>query len=188
MLDVGLVEVPNPSQMLLEGRPEGASGTCVACVMEGTRPVLAEVQALVSKTTFNVPRRTADGFDFNRSALLLAVAEKRAGMKLSLFDAYINVIGGLRLEEPGADLPVVLAVASSYRDTSIADDLVAIGEVGLTGEIRSVSHMNQRLAEASRLGFKKCIIPKGGAEKLDIPQGLIVYRVRNLREAIETAL
>ena len=188
MLDVGLVEVPNPSQMLLEGRPEGASGTCVACVMEGTRPVLAEVQALVSKTTFNVPRRTADGFDFNRAVLLLAVAEKRAGMKLSLFDAYINVIGGLRLDEPGADLPVVLAVASSYRDTPIADDLVAIGEVGLTGEIRSVSHMNQRLAEAARLGFKKCIIPKGGAEKLDIPQGLTVYRVRNLREAIETAL
>ena len=188
MLDVGLVEVPNPSQMLLEGRPEVASGTCGACVMEGTRPVLAEVQALVSKTTFNVPRRTADGFDFNRAVLLLAVAEKRAGMKLSLFDAYINVIGGLRLDEPGADLPVVLAVASSYRDTPIADDLVAIGEVGLTGEIRSVSHMNQRLAEAARLGFKKCIIPKGGAEKLDIPQGLAVYRVRNLREAIETAL
>ena len=188
MLDVGLVEVPNPSQMLLEGRPEGASGTCVACVMEGTRPVLAEVQALVSKTTFNVPRRTADGFDFNRAVLLMAVAEKRAGMKLSLFDAYINVIGGLRLDEPGADLPVVLAVASSYRDTPIADDLVAIGEVGLTGEIRSVSHMNQRLAEAARLGFKKCILPKGGAEKLDIPQGLTVYRVRNLREAIETAL
>ena len=188
MLDVGLAEVPNPSQMLLEGRPEGASGTCVACVMEGTRPVLAEVQALVSKTTFNVPRRTSDGFDFNRAVLLMAVAEKRAGMKLSLFDAYINVIGGLRLDEPGADLPVVLAVASSYRDTPIADDLVAIGEVGLTGEIRSVSHMNQRLAEAARLGFKRCIIPKGGAEKLEIPQNLTVYRVRNLREAIETAL
>ena len=188
MMDIGLVEVPNPSQMLLEGRPEGASGTCVACVMEGTRPVLAEVQALVSKTTFNVPRRTADGFDFNRAALLLAVAEKRAGMKLSVFDAYINVIGGLRLDEPGADLPVVLAVASSYRDTPIADDLVAIGEVGLTGEIRAVSHLNQRLGEVSRLGFTKCIIPKGGSEKLDVPQGLTVYRVRNIREAIETAL
>ena len=188
MMDVGLVEVPNPSQMLLEGRPEGASGTCVACVMEGTRPVLAEVQALVSKTTFNVPRRTADGFDFNRAVLLMAVAEKRAGLKLSDFDAYIHVIGGLRLVEPGADLPVVLAVASSYRDTPIADDLVAIGEVGLTGEIRSVSHMNQRLAEAARLGFKKCIIPRGGAEKLEIPQGLSVFRVRNLREAIEITL
>lgn len=188
MRDVGLVEVPNPSQMLLEGRPEGASGTCVACVMEGTRPILTEVQALVSKTTFNVPRRTADGFDFNRAALLLAVAEKRAGMKLSAFDAYINVIGGLQLDEPGADLPVVLAVASSYRDTPISDNLVAVGEVGLTGEIRAVSHMAQRLSEVARLGFKTCIIPKSGSEKLDIPKGLTVYRVRNIREAIETVL
>lgn len=188
MGEMGLIEVPNPSQMLLEGRPEGASGTCVACVMEGTRPVLAEVQALVTKTTFNVPRRAADGFDFNRAVLLMAVAEKRGGMKLNVFDAYINVIGGLRLDEPGADLPVVLAVASSYRDTVIPDDLVAIGEVGLTGEIRSVSHLNQRLAEVARLGFKKVIIPRGGAEKLEIPEGLTVYRVRNLREAIETAM
>ena len=188
MADKGLLEVPNPSQMLLEGRPENAPGTCVACVMEGTRPVLAEVQALVSKTSFNVPRRTADGFDFNRAALLLAVAEKRGGMKLSMFDAYINVIGGLRLDEPGADLPVVLAVASSYRDTPISDDLVAIGEVGLTGEIRSVSHMNQRLSEAARLGFKKVMIPKNGSEKLEIPTGLAVYKVRNIREAIESAL
>ena len=188
MADKGLIEVPNPSQMLLEGRPEGAPGTCVACVMEGTRPVLAEVQALVTKTTFNVPRRAADGFDFNRAVLLMAVAEKRANMKLNVFDAYINVIGGLRLDEPGADLPVVLAVASSYRDQVIADDLVAIGEVGLTGEIRSVSNMNQRLAEVARLGFKKCIIPKNGAEKLEIPADLTVYRVRNLREAIETAM
>ncbi len=188
MLDNGLAEVPNPSQMLLEGRPEGASGTCVACVMEGTRPVLAEVQALVSKTTFNVPRRTADGFDFNRAVLLMAVAEKRAGMKLNLFDAYINVIGGLRLDEPGADLPVVLAVASSYRDAAIPDDLVAIGELGLTGEIRSVSHMNQRLQEIARLGFKQVIIPKNKSEKLEIPEGLTVYRVKNLREAIEMAM
>lgn len=188
MTDSGLTEVSNPSQMLLAGRPEGAPGTCVACVMEGTRPVLAEVQALVSKTTFNVPRRTADGFDFNRAALLLAVAEKRGGMKLNIFDAYINVIGGLRLDEPGADLPVILAVASSYRDKPISDELVAIGEVGLTGEIRSVSHMNQRLGEVARLGFKKCIIPKGGSEKLEIPDGLEVYRVKNIREAIEISL
>lgn len=188
MMDTGLVEVPNPSQMLLSGRPEGAPGTCVACVMEGTRPILAEVQALVSKTTFNVPRRTADGVDFNRAALLLAVAEKRGGMKLNVFDAYINVIGGLRLDEPGADLPVILAVASSFRDTPIADDVVAVGEVGLTGEIRSVSHMNQRLQEVARLGFKKCLIPRGGSEKLEIPNELTVYRVKNIREAIETVL
>ena len=188
MVDTGLVEGPNPSKMLLEGRPEGASGTCVACVMEGTRPVLAEVQALVSKTTFNVPRRTADGFDFNRAALLLAVAEKRCGMKLSAFDAYINVIGGLRLDEPGADLPVVLAIASSYRDAVIPSDVVAIGEVGLTGEIRSVSNMNQRLGEVARLGFKTCIIPRNGSSKLEIPEDLTVYRVRNLQEAIATVL
>ena len=188
MLDSGLKEVPNPSQMLLDGRPEGASGTCVACVMEGTRPILAEVQALVSKTSFNVPRRTADGFDINRAALLLAVTEKRSGMKLNIFDAYINVIGGLQLQEPGADLPVVLAIASSYRDTVIPSDVVAIGEVGLTGEIRAVSHMNQRLQETARLGFKKVIIPKFGSEKLEIPNGLTVYRVRNIREAIEVAM
>ena len=188
MMENGLAEVPNPSQMLLDGRPEGASGTCVACVMEGTRPVLAEVQALVTKTMANVPRRASDGFDFNRAILLLAVAEKRAGLRLNAFDAFINVIGGLRLDEPGADLPVVLAVASSYRDQAIADDLAAIGEVGLTGEIRAVSHMNQRLAEVARLGFRKCVIPKGGSEKMEIPEGLTVYRVRNIREAIEITL
>ena len=188
MTDSGLIEVPNPSQMLLAGRPENASGTCVACVMEGTRPILAEVQALVCKTSFNVPRRTADGFDFNRAALLFAVAEKRGNIKLSAFDVYINVIGGLRLDEPGADLSVILAVASSYRDTPISDDLVAIGEVGLTGEVRSVSHMNQRLQEISRLGFKQCIIPKNGADKLEIPDGLTVFKVRNIREAIEAVM
>ena len=188
MADTGLVEVPNPSQMLLEGRPVDAPGTCVACVIEGTRPILAEVQALVTKTTFNVPRRTADGFDINRAALLLAVMEKRAGMKLSAFDAYINVIGGLHLDEPAADLPVALAVASSYRDQAIPSDLAAIGEIGLTGEIRAVSNLTQRLAEVRRLGFNKCIIPKKAGIKLEIPEGLTVYRVRNLREAIETAM
>ncbi len=188
MADRGLVEVPNPSKMLLDGRPQGAPGTCVACVMEGTRPVLAEVQALVSKTSFQNPRRTADGFDFNRAVLLMAVAEKRANLKLSAFDAYINVIGGLHLDEPGADLPVVLAIASSYRDTPVDKELVAIGEVGLTGEIRTVRHINQRLSEVARLGFQRCIIPKNCAEKLEIPENLTVYPVKNLAEAIEMAL
>ena len=188
MMDKGLTEVPNPSQMLLSGRPENTPGTCVACVMEGSRPILAEVQALVAKTTFNVPRRAADGFDYNRAVLLLAVAEKRAGLKLSAFDAYINVIGGLRLDEPGADLPVILAVASSYRDTPVDGELCAIGEVGMTGEIRSVANLNKRLAEVARLGFKKCIIPKNSAEKLEIPEGLTVYMVKNLREAIEVSM
>ena len=188
MMDSGLQEVPNPSQVLLAGRPGASSGTCVACVMEGTRPILAEVQALVTKSSFNVPRRTADGFDFNRAVLLMAVAEKRGGMKLSTYDAYINVIGGLHLDEPGADLPVVLAMASSYRDVAIPDDLLAIGEVGLTGEIRAVSHMNLRLTEAARLGFKTCIIPQNCSEKIEIPKILSIYRVKNLREAIEIAL
>ena len=188
MGDHGLIEVPNPSQMLLDGRPEGASGTCVACVMEGTRPVLAEVQALVARTSLNVPRRTADGFDFNRANLLVAVGEKRGNMRLGTFDVYINVIGGLRLDEPAADLPLILAVASSYLDKPIPDDLVAIGEIGLTGEARSVSHMTQRLSEIARLGFKRCVIPKMGSDKIEIPEGLTIYKVKNLREAIEITL
>ncbi|MBE6982748.1 MAG: DNA repair protein RadA [Ruminococcaceae bacterium] len=188
MGEQGLNEVPNPSQMLLDGKPVGASGTCVACVMEGSRPVLAEVQALVAKTFANVPRRTADGFNFNRANLLLAVAEKKAGMKLSAMDAYINVIGGLQIDEPGADLPVVLAIASSYMDKPLPDHMAAIGEVGLTGEIRSVSHLSQRLTEVARLGFSSCIIPKITSEKLVIPDNLQVFAVKNLKEAIEVCL
>ena len=188
MIDTGLKEVPNPSELLLAGRPLNTPGTCVACAMEGTRPVLAEVQALVTATTFNVPRRTTDGFDYNRAALLLAVMEKRGGMNLSACDAYINVIGGLRLDEPAADLPVILAVASSFRDSPISDALAAVGEVGLTGEIRSVSNLPQRLTEIARLGFTKCIIPRQGTEQLIAPKGVELLRVRNIREAIEIAL
>ncbi len=188
MEDKGLTEVPNPSEMLLAGRPLSAPGTCVACAMEGTRPVLAEVQALVTRTTFNVPRRAAVGFDYNRAVLLLAVLEKRGGMNLSSCDAYMNVIGGLTLDEPAADLPVVLAVASSYRDTPMPSDLAAIGEVGLTGEIRTVSHLAQRLSEIARLGFTKCVIPKSGTANLQPPPGLELIRVRNVREAIEISL
>ena len=188
MGDSGLIEVPNPSKMLLQGRPENAPGSCVACVMEGTRPVLAEIQALVTRTSFNVPRRAADGFDFNRAVLMLAVAEKRGGLNLSTFDAYLNVVGGLRLDEPAADLPLILAVASVYRDKPISGTLAAIGEVGLTGEIRAVNHLGQRLQEVSRIGFTQCIIPKYGSDKVEIPEGLEVFRVRNIREAIEFAL
>ena len=188
MIDSGLIEVPNPSKMLLQGRPENAPGSCVACVMEGSRPVLAEIQALVTKTSFNVPRRAADGFDFNRAVLMLAVAEKRGGLNLGTFDAYINVVGGLRLDEPAADLPLILAVASVYRDRPIPATLAAIGEVGLTGEIRAVNHLSQRLQEVSRLGFKQCVIPRYGSDKVEVPEGLEVFRVRNIREAIEFAL
>ena len=188
MVDSGLIEVPNPSKMLLQGRPENAPGSCVACVMEGSRPVLAEIQALVTKTSFNVPRRAADGFDFNRAVLMMAVAEKRGGLNLSTFDAYLNVVGGLRLDEPAADLPLILAVASVYRDKPISGTLAALGEVGLTGEIRAVNHLAQRLQEVSRIGFKQCIIPRYGSDKVEIPEGLEVFRVRNIREAIEFAL
>ncbi len=188
MAECGLVEVPNPSKMLLQGRPENAPGSCVACVMEGSRPVLAEIQALVTKTSFNVPRRAADGFDFNRAVLLLAVAEKRGGLALGTFDAYINVVGGLRLDEPAADLPLILAVASVYRDRPVSPTLAAIGEVGLTGEVRAVNHLSQRLQEVARLGFTQCIIPKYGSDKTELPPGLEVFRVRNIREAIEFSL
>ena len=188
MNDSGLREVPNPSELLLEGRPIGAPGTCVACVMEGTRPVLAEIQALLARTSFNVPRRTADGFDYNRANLLLAVTEKRGGLNIGMCDAYINVIGGLQLNEPAADLALVLAIASSFRDTPIDAGMTAIGEVGLTGEVRSVNALQQRLSEAARIGFTKCIIPRHGTASVSAPEGITLLRVRNIREAIEIAL
>lgn len=184
----GLVEVPNPSQMLLAGRPLHAPGTCVACVMEGTRPVLAEIQALVARTSFNVPRRTADGFDFTRANLLLAVLEKRGGVNIGMSDAYVNVIGGLQIDEPAADLALVLAAASSHRDKPIDPSTAAIGEVGLTGEIRSVTGLQQRLTEASRTGFKTCMIPRQGTQGIEAPEGMELLRVRNIREAIELVL
>ena len=188
MADNGLKEVPNPSEMLLSGRPTHAPGTCVACAIEGTRPILAEVQALAAHTSFNVPRRTCDGFDYNRAVLLMAVLEKRGGINLSTSDIYINVIGGLQLNEPAADLPVILAAASSYRDKVFDSNTVAIGEVGLTGEIRAVSNLSQRLSEVHRLGFTRCIIPKQGTAQIEAPYGLELVRVRNIREAIETML
>ena len=188
MYDKGLREIPNPSELLLSGRPQNAAGTCVACAMEGTRPILAEVQALAAKSFFNVPRRTTDGFDYNRAALLVAVLEKRGGLKLSDCDIYVNVIGGLNIDEPGSDLPVVIAIASSLRDKPVAADLTAVGEVGLTGETRMVSNLELRLAEIARLGFRKCIVPRHGTQKLVPPEGLVLLRVRNVREAIEIAL
>ena len=188
MFDRGLREIPNPSEVLLAGRPKGAAGTCVACAMEGSRPVLAEVQALVTRSYLNVPRRTTDGFDYNRVALLVAVLEKRGGLRLSDCDLFLNVIGGLRIDEPGSDLPVAIAIASSFRDVPVADDLTAIGELGLTGETRLVSNLELRLAEIARLGFAKCIIPRHGSEKIAAPKGLQLLRVRNIREAIEIAL
>lgn len=188
MYDKGLREIPNPSEVLLAGRPKNAAGTCVACAMEGSRPVLAEVQALVTRSFLNVPRRTTDGFDYNRAALLIAVLEKRGGLKLSDCDLFLNVIGGLRIDEPGSDLPVAISIASSFRDIPVPEDLTAIGELGLTGETRFVSNMEQRLAEAARLGFTKCVIPRRGTESIAAPKGLQLLRVRNIREAIEISL
>jgi DNA repair protein RadA/Sms len=187
MSDTGLVEVPNPSEMLLSGRPENTPGTCVSCIMEGTRPILAEIQALLATSSLNVPRKTSNGIDYNRTMMLLAVTEKRGGLRIGGFDAYINVIGGLNIDEPTADLATVLAIASSYKDKPIADDLVAIGEVGLTGELRSVAQLEQRLSEASRLGFKTCIIPKQ-RKLLSIPDGLKIYEVKTIKEAFSLLL
>ena len=188
MADTGLTEVPNPSEMLLSGRPQDTPGTCVTCVMEGVRPVLAEVQALLALTSSNVPRRTSNGFNFNRTMLLLAVLEKRGGLMVSTCDAYINVIGGLFLDEPAADLAMVVALASSFRDKPVPNDLAAIGEVGLTGELRSVNALGQRLSEVRRLGFTKCLVPYRTGGKVEAPEGLQLIKVRNIREALAVLL
>ena len=184
MLDIGLREVGNPSEMLLSGRPEDAPGSCVTCVMEGARPVLAEVQALLAPSNANYPRRTCNGLDSNRAAMLLAVLEKRGGLKVSQCDAYFNIIGGLTLDEPASDLSVLVAIASSYLDKPIPTKLAAMGEVGLSGEIRSISHIEQRLAEVHRLGFTKCIIPAQQGDKLRTPAGLSCIPVKNIGQIL----
>ena len=184
MLDIGLREVENPSEMLLSGRPEDAPGSCVTCVMEGARPVLAEVQALVAPSNVNYPRRTCNGLDSNRAAMLLAVLEKRGGLKVSQCDAYFNIIGGLTLDEPASDLAVLTAVASSYLDKPIPTKLAAMGEVGLSGEIRSINHIEQRLAEVQRLGFTRCIVPAQQADKLRILGKLQLIPAKNVGQAL----
>ena len=188
MRDEGLAEVPNPSELLLEGRPENAPGTCVTCAMEGIRPVLAEIQALLAPTAYGNPRRTSNGLDYNRCAMLLAVLEKRGGLQVNSCDCYVNVIGGLYLDEPAADLAAVISMASSFRDRPVPGDLAAIGEVGLTGELRAVNGLEQRLAEVGRLGFTKCMIPSRGSARIRAPKGLDLIRVSNIREAIAAFL
>lgn len=187
MLDHGLSQVMNPSMMLLSGRLKNTSGTCVACAMEGSRPILAEVQGLVTPTGFGNPRRVASGFDHNRLAMILAVLEKRAGYFFGNMDTYINIVGGLRLDEPATDLSVALALVSSLKDTPVRDDALAFGEIGLAGEIRAVSNCEQRLREALRLGFKRCVIPrhnlKGLSEK--VKSELEIVGARTVREAFE---
>lgn len=181
----GLQEVENPSLLMLSGRPKNVSGTCVACVMEGSRPILAEVQGLVTATGFGTPRRMSTGFDYNRMAMILAVLEKRAGYYFNSMDTYINVIGGLRLDEPAADLTVAMALVSSLKDIVVKDDIIAFGEIGLAGEIRAVNNCEQRISESVRLGFDKCIIPfhnyKGLSKNVKVSADIVP--VRSVREA-----
>ncbi len=185
MREDGLHEVPNPSQMLLSGRSADVSGTCIACTLEGTRPILAEIQGLVCTTGFGTPRRMSTGFDYNRMNLILAVLEKRMGFFFSNLDVYLNIVGGLRLDEPATDLPVALSLVSGLKDIAIPDDLAAFGEVGLSGEIRSVPHVADRIREAERLGFKKCVFPQSCKKQLEgLSFGIQLLPVRNLREAI----
>jgi len=187
MADNGLRCVENPSEMLLSGRPENSPGTCVACVIEGSRPILAEVQALVTPSAYNAARRS-NGIDYNRAAMLLAVLEKRGGLSVAGCDSYINVIGGLTLDEPAADLATALAVASSFLDRPLGADLAAVGEIGLSGEIRSVSALNQRLSEIERLGFKRCVIPSHVRDEIRKCKSLTLIPVRNISEAIVLTL
>ena len=187
MAESGLKCVDNPSEMLLSGRPENSPGTCVACVMEGSRPILAEIQALLSPAAYNASRRS-NGVDYNRAAMLLAVLEKRGGLPVSNCDSYINVIGGLFLDEPAADLATVLALASSYVDKPLGTDLAAIGEVGLSGEIRSVNALNLRLSEIARLGFRRCVIPAHARDEIKEYEGLTLIPVNNIRAALRAVL
>ena len=188
MAETGLKELKNPSEIMLSGRPQNAPGTCVTCVIEGSRPILAEIQALIAPAAYNSGRRSTNGIDYNRATLLLAVLEKRGGMSVSGCDAYINVIGGLELDEPAADLATLLAIASSFRDLPLGRDLAAVGEVGLSGEIRSVSNLNSRLSEISRLGFKRCIIPAHIKDDIKKPGDLELISVKDIREAIKATL
>lgn len=190
MTSEGLKEVENPSMMMISGRPKNTSGTCVACIMEGSRPILAEVQGLVCATGFGTPRRMSTGFDYNRMNMLMAVLEKRAGYFFNNMDSYINVVGGLKLDEPAADLTVALSLISSLKDKAVSDKILAFGEIGLAGEIRAVSHCEQRIAEAFRLGFEKCIVPfhnyKGLSKELKV--NVEIIPVRTIREAVNALL
>ena len=190
MMEKGLSEVENPSEMLISGRPKNTPGSCVACVMEGTRPLLAEIQGLVTATGFGNPRRISNGFDYNRFAMLIAVLEKRGGYYFSNMDAYINIVGGMKLDEPALDLTIAMALVSSLKDYAIRDNVLAFGEIGLAGEIRGVSHCEQRIKEASRLGFNKCIVPKSNMKNISasIKNEIEVVGVKTIREAFEAII
>lgn len=185
MTDIGLQQVENPSEMLLAGRPKNMSGNCAVCTIEGTRPIIAEIQALVTKSVLPSPRRTSSGIDYNKMCLIIAVLEKRLGLKFSSCDTFLNVIGGLRLDEPAVDLAVALAMISSITDKVIPDDLIAIGEIGLAGELRSVSNLEQRLKEASRLGFTKAVIPYKSYESKKIDSNIELIPIKGIFEALK---
>lgn len=190
MTSSGLKEVENPSLMLISGRPKDSSGTCIACIMEGSRPIFAEVQGLTSPTTFGNPRRMATGFDYNRMNMIIAVLEKRAGYFLGNMDAYINVVGGLRLDEPAADLSVALSLVSSLKDAVVPEDVIAFGEIGLAGEVRSVVCCEQRVSEAARLGFSRCVIPQNNLKNIShkVKKQIEIIGVDNVREAFEALM
>ncbi len=183
----GLQQVENPSQAMLSGRPKDSSGTCVTAVMEGSRPILAEVQGLATTSGFGTPRRMSTGFDYNRMALILAVLEKRAGYYFSNLDTYLNIVGGLRLDEPSVDLAVAISLISSLKDTPVREDTVVFGEIGLAGELRNVSHADQRVAEAARMGFSRCILPHHSMKNLSGFHGIEVIGAKNIRDAFEAA-
>ncbi|MBE6584172.1 MAG: DNA repair protein RadA [Ruminococcaceae bacterium] len=184
MSDKGLVEIPNPSEMLLSGRPKNTPGNCAVCTIEGTRPIIAEIQALVSPTAFPAPRRTANGIDYNRLCLIIAVLEKRLGLKFYQNDVYMNVIGGLYLNEPASDAAIALSLISSLTDKAVPDDLIAIGELGLSGECRTVSNLEQRVKEAARLGFTKAVVPYKNVEKRKIDTDIELIPIHSIYEAI----
>ena len=188
MLDKGLAEVVNPSEMLLAGRPSMIPGTCVTCVIEGSRPILAEIQALVTPSSANMPRRNSNGIEFNRAMMLLAVLQQRGGLRIGGFDAYINVIGGLDIDDPGADLATALALASSYKDKPVRGEAAAFGEVGLTGELRQVSQTNSRLAEIARMGLRTCVLPHSAKGRVSAPDGLELIYAKTITEAIHAVI
>ena len=184
MEEKGLVEVENPSEYMLEGRPQDASGAVVSCSMEGTRPILLEVQALVAETNFGMPRRTAAGTDYNRVNLLMAVLEKRCRYEMSRLDAYVNIAGGVRMNEPALDLAIVMALMSSYKDRPVDPGMLIFGEVGLSGEVRAVSQAAQRVNEAAKLGFTSCVLPKVCLDRMKPVPGMKLIGVSTVREAI----
>ncbi len=185
MRDKGLVEVENPSEFMLNGRPECASGSVVACSIEGTRPMLLEIQALVCRSNFGMPRRTAAGLDYNRVNLLMAVLEKRLGLPLSSYDAYVNIAGGIRMNEPATDLGVVMSIVSSYKNRPVAGDTIVFGEVGLSGEVRAVTMPEQRVAEAKKLGFKTCIMPAVSVKSVGKTEGMEIIGVKTVNQAMQ---